>query len=96
MTKKKSNTCSTKAYINKFNELKYMTDIPHTVSMGNKTADKAIAKYGTKIVGTIVKSPKAKLALKIAEKLYPYIEKGGANIARAQAAYKETCQRKKR
>lgn len=73
-----------------------MTDIPHTISTDNKTTDKAIAKFGSKIVGMIVKDPKAKLVLKATEKLYPYIEKGGANIARAQAAYKETCKRKKR
>lgn len=73
-----------------------MTVIPHTISTGNKKIDKAIAMFGSKIVGTVVKDPKAKLALKTAEKLYPYLEKGGANIARAQAAYKETCQRRKR
>lgn len=96
MPKKISDNCSTKAYINKFNELKYMTDIPHTISTGNKSIDKAIAKTGTKIIGIVVKDPRAKLALKIGEKAYPYIEKGAANIARARVAYKETCQRKKR
>lgn len=73
-----------------------MTVIPHTISTGNKKIDKAIAMFGSKIVGTVVKDPKAKLALKTAEKLYPYLEKGGANITRAQAAFKETCQRRKR
>lgn len=57
-----------------------MTDIPHTISTGNKKIDKAIAMFGSKIVGTVVKDPKAKLALKTAEKLYPYLEKGGAAL----------------
>lgn len=95
MPKKTNNNCSARKLINKFNELKYMTDIPHTISTGNKLIDKTIAKYGAKIVSVGVKSPKGKIAVKIGEKAYPYIEKGGANIARAKAAYKEVCKRKK-
>lgn len=95
MAKKTNNNCSVIGFINKFNGLKYMTDIPHTISTGNKFIDKNIAKYGAKIVSGLAKSPKEKLALKVAEKAYPYIEKGGANIARARAAYNEVCKRKK-
>lgn len=40
MPRKTNNNCSVKSFINKFNELKYMTDIPHTVSTGNKFVDK--------------------------------------------------------
>lgn len=93
--RKTNNNCSVKSFINKFNELKYMTDIPHTVSTGNKFVDKNIAKYGAKVISGLVKSPKGKIAVKVGEKAYPYIEKGGANIARAKAAYNEVCKRKK-
>lgn len=95
MPRKTNNNCSARGFISKFNELKYMTDIPHTISTGNKIIDKNIAKYGAKIVNGIVKSPKGKLAVKAGEKAYPYIENGGANIARAKAAYNEVCKRKK-
>lgn len=95
MPTKTSNKCSVRGVINKFNELKYMTDIPHTISTGNKFIDKTIARYGAKIVNSAVKSPKGKIAVKVGKKAYPYIEKGGTNIARINAAYNEVCKRKK-
>ena len=95
MPTKKSNNCSVRGFINKFNELKYMTDMPRTISTGNKLIDKTIAKYGAKIVSGLVKTPKGRFAVKVGEKVYPYIENGGANIARAKAAYNEVCKRKK-
>ncbi len=94
MPKRRNNNCSAKSVIKKFNELKYMTDISHTISTGNKVVDKAIAKYGAKVSRVVVKNPIAKLAVKKSEKAYPYIEKGGANIARAKVAYKEACKKK--
>ena len=57
---------------------------PNTISTGNKFIDKNLAKYGAKAVGTVVKIPKGKIVVKAAEKAYPYIEKGSANIARAK------------
>lgn len=93
MPRKTSNNCSTRGFINKFNELQYMTDIPHSISTGNKFIDKTVAKYGAKIVSVAVKSPKGKIAVKVGEKAYPYIEKGGANIARAKTAYNEVCKK---
>ncbi len=95
MPRKTNNDCSVKGIVKKFNELKYMTDIPHTISTGNKFIDKNIAKYGAKAARVVIKNPIAKGAVKIGEKAYPYIEKGGANIARAKAAYTESCRRKK-
>lgn len=95
MTKNVNNSCSIKGVIKKFNELKYMTEISHTISTGNKFIDKNIAKYGSKIIGTAVNTPKGKLAIKVTEKVYPYVEKGGANIARARAAYNEVFNKKK-
>ena len=74
-----------KGFIDKFNELEYMTSI----STGNKFIDKNIAKYGAKALGVLAKSPQAKFVVKAAEKAYPYIETGGANIARAVAAYRD-------
>ena len=69
MPRKTNNNCSVKSFINKFinkfNELKYMTDIPHTVSTGNKFVDKNIAKYGAKVISGLVKSPKGKIAVKV-------------------------------
>ena len=78
-----------KGFIDKFNELEYMTDIPHSISTGNKFIDKNIAKYGAKALGVLAKSPQAKFVVKAAKKAYPYIETGGANIARAVAAYRD-------
>ena len=78
-----------KGFIDKFNELEYMKDIPHSISTGNKFIDKNIAKYGAKALGVLAKSPQAKFVVKAAEKAYPYIETGGANIARAVAAYRD-------
>ena len=80
---------SLKKFINKFNDLEYMTDIPHTISTGNKFIDKNIAKYGRKIMEKLIKDPRAKMFVKISEKAYPYIENGAANLARAKAAYEE-------
>ena len=86
---KNNHTSNKKGFIDKFNELEYMTDIPHSISTGNKFIDKNIAKYGAKALGVIAKSPKARFVVKVAEKVYPYIEKGGANVARAVVAYKD-------
>ncbi len=95
MPKKTNNNCSARGIVKKFKELKYMTDIPHTISTGNKVIDKVIAKYGAKAARVVVKSPIGKIAVKIGEKAYPYIEEGGANIARANAAYTQSCKTKK-
>ncbi len=95
MPKRTSSSCSVRGAIKKFNELKYMTDIPHKVSTGNKFVDKTVAKYGVKIANGLVKSPKGRIVVKVAEKAYPYVEKGGANIARAKAAFNSVCSGKK-
>ena len=52
---KYTGNCSIKGVAKKFKELKYMTDISHTVSTGNKKADKAIAKVGAGILSKVVK-----------------------------------------
>ena len=85
--------CSMRGFANKFNELKYMSDVPHTISTGNQFVDKNIAKYGAKILNNFVKDPKAKFLIKGIKKAYPYIEDAGAGLARMQAAYAETCKR---
>lgn len=94
-TKKRVNDCSAKGIIKKFKELKYMTDIPHTISTGNKSADKIIGKYGSAVVGLAVKNPVLKLGVKGAGKVYPYVEDTFANLARAKMAYEEACKRRK-
>lgn len=94
MSRKIAADCSIRGFVNKFKELKYMTDIPNTISTGNKFIDKNIAKYGAKAVGTVVSVPKGKIVVKAAEKAYPYIEKGSENIARAKTAYIEVCKKK--
>ncbi len=71
-----------------------MTDIPHTISTGNKFIDKNIARYGRNIMEKFIKDPRAKMFVKIAEKAYPYIENGAANLARAKAAYEEVFNKK--
>lgn len=96
MTKKANNSCSVKSVVKKFNELKYMTDIPHKISTGNKFIDKSIAKYGAKAAGFAIKSPAGKIIAKAAEKAYPYVERGAANIARAKVAYTESCSNRKK
>ena len=93
MPKKRNNNCSMSKFVNKFKELEYMTDIPHTISTGNKIIDQAIAKYGAKFANKIIKTPRGKIAVEYSKKAYPYIEKGGANIARARVAYKEVCKK---
>lgn len=95
MPRKIIDNCSVKGFVNKFKELKYMTDIPRTISTGNKFIDKNIAKYGAKAAEVVVRDPRGKIIVKAAEKAYPYIEKGSANIARAKTAYHEVCKRKK-
>lgn len=85
--------CSMRGFANKFNELKYMSDVPHTISTGNQFVDKNIAKYGAKILNSFVKDPKAKFLIKGIKKAYPYIEDAGAGLARIQATYAETCKR---
>ena len=71
-----------------------MTDIDHTISTGNKFVDKTVGTYGSKIIGMGVKNPAAKLIVKAAGKVYPYVEKASANVARAKAAYGETYRKK--
>lgn len=97
MTTRKTNTkrCSAKAVSKKFKELKYMTNIPHTISTGNKTVDKMIGRCGAKAANIIVKSPKGKLAVRGAQFIYPYVENVAANLARAKVAYDETCRKRK-
>jgi len=85
--------CTVKGVANKFRQLGYMTDIPHTVSTGNKVADKYIAKYASKALGAVAKAPTAKVIIKGSKFAYPYVEKGGANIARGIATYNETCKK---
>jgi len=57
---RRSNDCSARGVVNKFNQWGYMTNISHGISMGNKLVDKQIA-----------------------------------NVARAIAAYQETCKKRK-
>lgn len=90
-----SGCCSFGGVVKKFNDLKYMTDISHTVSTGNKKFDKTIAKVGAGILSKVVKSPQGKAILYGAKIAYPYVETGFANIARAKVTYNETCKRKK-
>lgn len=87
--------CSVRGVANKFKQLEYMTDIPHKISTGNKVADKYIANYATKVINLMVRDPRLKAAVRATGKVYPYIETGGANIARAVATYKETCKTRK-
>ena len=82
------------SFIDNFRRLDYMTDIDHTISTGNKFVDKTVGTYGSKIIGMGVKNPAAKLIVKAAGKVYPYVEKASANIARAKAAYDETYRKK--
>lgn len=89
-----SGCCSFGGVVKKFNDLKYMTDISHTVSTGNKKFDKTIAKVGAGILGKAIKSPQGK-AILYGAKTDPYVETGSANIARAKVTYDETCKRKK-
>lgn len=91
-----NSNCTIKGFTNKFKELKYMTDIPHTVSTGNKFIDKSIARYGAKIANLAIRSPSGRMIVKAAEKAYPYVEKGAANIARTKAAYTESCRSRKK
>lgn len=97
--KNNGNDCSITGFARKFNELKYMTDIDHTVSTGNKFADKVIVKGASAALNLLARTPQtkaaAKLTEKIAEKSYPYIENGSANLARAKAAYSEVCKKRK-
>lgn len=88
------NSKNSNGFIDNFNRLEYMTDIDHTISTGNKYIDKAIGNYGSKVVGMSVKNSAAKLIVKTAGKVYPYIEKASANVARAKAAYDETYRKK--
>lgn len=88
-----------KGTLKKFNELKYMTDIDHTVSTGNKFADKVIVKGAATALNYIAKTPQTKAAVKVVEKFaqktYPYVENGSANLARAKTAYSEVCKKRK-
>ena len=97
MPKQSSNNisnCSIKGVANKFKQLGYVTNISHTVSTGNKTADKYIAKTASKVINTVVKDPRLKSVIKASKTVYLYVEKGGANIARGIAAYRENCRKK--
>lgn len=88
------NSKDNNSFIDNFQRLKYMTDIDHTISTGNKYVDKAIGNYGSKVISVGVKNPAAKLIVKTAAKAYPYVEKVSANIARAKVAYDETYRKK--
>lgn len=97
--KNSGNDCSITGFARKFNELKYMTDIDHTVSTGNKFVDKVIVKGGATALNYVARTPQTKAAVKlsekIAEKAYPYVENGSANLARAKTAYSEVCKKRK-
>lgn len=77
-------------FMDKYNELAYMQDIPHTISTGNKKVDKLIAKVTRKVSDVAIKNPKLKIGMKIAEKSYPYVEDSAAWVARVKTAYKES------
>lgn len=87
--------CTVKGVTNQFKDLKYMTNIKHSISTGNKMADKAIAEFGGKILDIVTYDPKVKVGVKIAKAVYPHVEKGGANVARGVVTYNKTCKRKK-
>lgn len=91
---KSINKCSIKGVANKFKQLGYMTNISNTISTGNKIADKYIAKTAGKVINTVVKDPRLKFVVKASKTAYPYIEKGGANLARGITAYRENCRKK--
>ena len=78
----------------KYKELSYMQDISHTISTGNKKVDKAIVGAVSIRVNSFVKDPRLKAGLnaglKIAKKIYPYVEDAGAFVARVNTAYKES------
>lgn len=97
--KSDGNDCSITGFSRKFSELDYMTDIDHTISTGNKYIDKAIVKGGAAVLNYVAKTPQTKAAVKlvekIAEKTYPYVENGSANLARAKTAYSEVCKKRK-
>ena len=86
--------CSIGRFVNKFNELNYMKDIPHTISTGNKIVDKGIAKIGSTMLNLVIKDPRLKMIAKAGEKTYPYIEDAGARLAQIKAAYSEICKNK--
>ena len=86
--------CSIGGFVNKFNELNYMKDIPHTISTGNKIVDKGIAKIGSTMLNLVIKDPRLKMIAKAGEKMYPYIEDAGARLAQIKAAYSEICKNK--
>lgn len=88
------NSKDNNSFVNNFKKLEYMTDIDHTISTGNKYVDRAIGTYGSKVIGVGVRNPAAKLILKATGKIYPYVEKASANVARAKAAYDETYRKK--
>lgn len=92
---KRVGDCSPKGVAKKFKELGYMTKISPGISTGNKFIDKFVAKGVAKAANKLVKGPRAKVIIKTAEKAYPYVEKTGANFARAKATYDETCKKRK-
>ncbi len=87
--------CTSRNVAKKFKELGYMTKISPQISTGNKFVDKTVAKAVAKTANFFAKDPRSKVAIKIAEKTYPYVEKAGANIARAKIAYDEICGKRK-
>lgn len=87
----KDNNCSIPNIIEEFKKLKYMTKIPHQISTGNKHFDKKIAQRVANVATTFIQNPQLKAITRTAEKAYPYVEDVSANIARAIAAYNESC-----
>lgn len=92
---KRVGDCSPKGVAKKFKELGYMTKISPGISTGNKFIDKFVAKGVATAANKLVKDPRGKVIIKSTEKAYPYVEKTGANFARAEATYDETCKKRK-
>ena len=86
--------CSKDGIKRKFKELKYMHDIPKEFTTGNKVADKIVTKVIAKGMGKLVKNPRGRIVVKATEKVFPYIEQGGALGARIKATWDETCKKR--
>lgn len=87
--------CSKNGIKRKFGELKYMHDIPKSFTTGNKVVDKVVTKVIAKGVVNLVKNPRGRVAVKAVEKVFPYIDQGGALGARIKATWDETCKKRK-
>ncbi|MCI5544681.1 MAG: hypothetical protein MR368_04325 [Azospirillum sp.] len=71
MPTKTSNKCSVRGVINKFNELKYMTDIPHTISTEINLLIKPSLDMAQKSLTVQLNPLKEKLLLKSVKKPIP-------------------------